>query len=136
MSRENVEIARRAVEAATRRPKPDFAAVNALYHPDHELVGWVAGPDQGQTFRGAEGFRDWLTANEEAFEFESRLEQARALDQERVLLVMTLSIRGRQSGVAYEQRTGSVVTVREGKVVRTENYPSPEEAIQAVGLRE
>ena len=35
MSLENVEIVRRAMEAANRRPKPDFATVNDLYHPDH-----------------------------------------------------------------------------------------------------
>jgi hypothetical protein len=37
MSQENVEIARRACEAAWRRPQPDFDTLNALAHPDHEM---------------------------------------------------------------------------------------------------
>jgi hypothetical protein len=34
MSRENVELVTRAMRAATARPKPDFATMNALFHPD------------------------------------------------------------------------------------------------------
>ena len=35
-----------------------------------------------------------------------------------------------------EQRFGCIVTVRDGKIVRTEVYPSPEQALEALGLRE
>jgi hypothetical protein len=42
MSQENVEIMRRALETAVREPEPDFAAVNVLFHPDHELVRLVS----------------------------------------------------------------------------------------------
>jgi hypothetical protein len=41
MSEENVEIVRRATEAALRRP-PDWNTVNALYHPRHELISLIS----------------------------------------------------------------------------------------------
>jgi hypothetical protein len=84
MSHENVEIVRRAIEAviqtpieaAIQTPTPDFATINALFHPDHELVSLF-------TLHGP-----------------------------------------------------AVMTVRGGKIIRTETYPSPDEALEAVGLRE
>ena len=49
---------------------------------------------------------------------------------------MPTSFRGKQSGAETEQRLAGMVTVRDGKVVRTEVYRSPEEALEATGLRE
>jgi hypothetical protein len=43
MSEENVEIARAAIEATLRRPKPDYEAMNALIHPDHEFLAALRG---------------------------------------------------------------------------------------------
>jgi hypothetical protein len=57
MSEENVEIARRAMTAAFQRPKPDFATVNALYHPDHELISGLSDVE-GRSFPGIRGFRE------------------------------------------------------------------------------
>jgi ketosteroid isomerase-like protein len=68
MPRENVEVVRRALEAAVRKPKPDFATVNALYDPDHELVTPISRLE-GATLRGAEGFRTWLTGIGEGLGF-------------------------------------------------------------------
>ena len=136
MSRENVDIARRAHDAAARRPKPDFATVNALYHPDHEFLSLVTFRQSALT--GARGFREFLANIDEAYEssWESRIEEASALDEERVLLVVVFRLRGKRSGVPVDQQMGIVVTVRDGKVVRTETYPSREEALQSVGISE
>lgn len=132
MSEENVEIARRAQAAASRRPKPDFATVNALFHPDHEFVSLVRFRQGG--LRGASGFREWLADIDDAYEssWDSRIEEARELDEERVLLVVVFFFRGKRSGASIEQRMGIVMTLRDGKVVRTETYPSPQEALEAV----
>jgi hypothetical protein len=64
VSQENVEIVRRAVAAALRRPKPDFATMNELYHPDHELVS-RADAFEGGSHRGMRGYRDWMRGVEE-----------------------------------------------------------------------
>ena len=135
MSEENVEIVRAAVEATMRRPKPDWETMNALFHPDHEFlprdVGLVGGG-----VRGAQGYREWLTSISETLEWEVKLAEITEIDHERVLAVTPTKFRGRQSGAETEQRIAAVVTVREGKVVRTELFQSPEHAREAAGLRE
>ena len=61
------------------------------------------------------------------------MEQVTEIDADRVLAVTPTSFRGKSSGVALrEERVASIVTVREGKIIRTEAYPSPEEALKAV----
>jgi ketosteroid isomerase-like protein len=136
VSQENVEVVRRAVEAANRRPKPDFDVVNALYDPNHMLVAQLSGVE-GETFRGARGFREWLTNMDRAFEWvESRVERVTEIDDQRVLVVQTLSLRSRLADVPIELDLAAIVTVRDGRIVRTENYRSVGQALQAADLSE
>jgi ketosteroid isomerase-like protein len=129
----NVEIARKAYEAATRRPKPDFDTVNALYHRDHELVS-LSSRVEGGRLVGAAGFRSWLETFDEAFaSMEIDIEQVRAIDEERVLLVAGGRLVGRRGGVPVEQRFAQIITVREEMVVRSEVYSSLEAALEAAG---
>jgi ketosteroid isomerase-like protein len=134
MSQEqNVEIVRRAWEAAMRRPKPDFATVNALYDPSHELVPVV----EGGTLRGAPGFREWLIGiNETLDSWEATAEEVTAIDDVRVMLVWAVSAHGKSSGAAAGMRGANIVTVRDGKVTRTESYSTREQAVEAAGLSE
>jgi ketosteroid isomerase-like protein len=64
------------------------------------------------------------------------LEEVTEIDHQRVLAVLSTKVRGRQSGAATEQRLAAVLTAREGKVVRTQLYGSPEKALEAAGLSE
>jgi ketosteroid isomerase-like protein len=136
MSQENVEIVRRAYTAATRRPKPDFATVNALYHPDHEFVS-LTSQVEGRSFVGVRGFRDVLNSLGDTWEsWEITAQQIRSIDAERVLVIVVFTARGRRGGVSVERHFAHMETFRDGKVVRTEAYNSPEEALEAAGLRE
>jgi ketosteroid isomerase-like protein len=127
----NVEIVRRAAEAVMRRPKPDFATINALFHPDHEFVSILAGLD-GRAFRGASGFREYLTTLAETWEsYNWTLEELSEIDEDRVLLVTIHYNRTRRDSVSMRGVFASVMTVRDGKIVRTETYSSPEEALDA-----
>jgi hypothetical protein len=47
-----VELVTRAIRAATARPKPDFATMNALFHPDHVLVPTALDIDEVRGGRG------------------------------------------------------------------------------------
>jgi ketosteroid isomerase-like protein len=126
-----VEIARRAYEAGTRRPEPEWTVVNALYHVDHELVTPLSRLE-GTTYRGSAGFGKWLGSRPEDWDSMAfRLDDARALDDERVLLVTAFIGRGRRGGVEVEQQQGLIVTVRDGRVVRTEAYNSVDEALSS-----
>ena len=137
MSGENVEIAQAAIQAVLRRPKPDYKAMNALFHPDHEYLSALERGFGGSgSHRGAQGWREWQTSVAETIEWEMMLEEVTEIDHQRVLAVLLTTIRGRQSGAATEQRLAAVVTVRERKVVRTEIFWSRAEALEAAGLRE
>ena len=138
MSQENVEIARRALEAATRTPKPDFATVNALFHPEHVLVDRIYDTLEGdREWVGAEGSREHMAMREELWAgFAITIHSGRALDEERVLLVGSIGGRGHQSGAPFEVERGWLITVRDGRVVRTEVHLSPEAALEAAGLSE
>jgi ketosteroid isomerase-like protein len=131
-SEDVVGIARRAYEAGTRRPKPDLATVNALYHPDHELVTPLSRLE-GTTYSGAAGFREWFSSRPDDWDSMTfRLDEARAIDHARVLLATTFAGRSRRGGVPVEQEQGLIVTVRDGKVTRTEAYNSVDEALAAL----
>jgi ketosteroid isomerase-like protein len=138
MSEENVEIAQAAIEAVLRMPKPDYEAMNALFHPNHEFLSYLEGALEGgsRNHRGARGWREYQTSLAETFEWEMTLEEVTEIDHQRVLAVLPTKIRGRQSGAATEQRLAAVVTVRKRKVVRSEVYGSPEKALEAAGLEE
>jgi ketosteroid isomerase-like protein len=134
VSQANVEIVRRGIEAATRRPKPDFATMNDLFHPNHEFVSLLDALEGG-THRGGRGYRDWLLNARETIEWEPRLEQVTEIDADRVLVITHARFRGKASGVTLpEERYASIVTVRGLKIVRTEVYSSPEQALEAAGL--
>jgi ketosteroid isomerase-like protein len=68
--------------------------------------------------------------------WEVGVEQIRDIDAERVLILAVVRGMGRRGGVEFEQRFGHLVTVRGGKVVRTELCDSPEEALEVAGLSE
>src|SRR2546430_2330334 len=136
MSLANVEIVRRGIEATFRTPKPDFATMNDLYHADHVFVSALDALE-GEEHHGARGYRDWRLSIEDAVEDEPKLEQVTEIDQNRVLAIMLTFVRGKSSGVVLKnERLAGIVTVRDGKIIRTEVYPSPEQALKAVGLAE
>jgi ketosteroid isomerase-like protein len=122
VSRQNVEIARRAYAAAFRQPKPDFAVVNALFDPDHELVSPIS-EVEGETFRGALGFRRYLDAIGEVWDsWLPEIEGLAEIDDDRVLLAVVFKGLSR-GGVPIEQRYVTFVTVHDGRVTRTETRP-------------
>lgn len=144
MSRENVELVTRAVRAATARPKPDFATMNALFHPDHVFV--PRNTFDTDEVRGARGYQAHLREQgqaglseapaEAAVSWEADLEGAVDVSGDKVLCVVSARFRGSASGAELSERQWVVVTVRDGQVSRTEMYSDPAEALEAVGLRE
>ena len=136
MSDENIEIAQRALQAATRTPKPDFAVVNALYDPEHVLVDRLYNALEGErAWEGARGYREHNEMRREAWaDFLLRIRSARAIDEERVLLIVAMRGHGSETGAPFEVERGFLVTVRDRRVLRTEVYASPAEALRAAGV--
>jgi ketosteroid isomerase-like protein len=134
VSQENVEIVRRATQAAMRRPT-DWDTVNALYHPRHELIS-LTGRVEGGPGVGDQGWRDWLERMDEAGQWRYEPEEIRPAAGGRVVLIGRVWLRGGRSGAETELALGTVVTLRNGKIVRTEVYPSANEALEAAGLKD
>jgi ketosteroid isomerase-like protein len=136
MSRENVEIVRKVYDAVARH---DAASVFALYDPEIEWDNSrlpEAGLEGRRVTRGHEGlrslFREWYEAWESSEDHCEELVDA----GEHVISVVTRRGRGRASGAEATARRGGVWTIREGKIIRVVWFPSPEEALEAVGLSE
>ena len=134
MSQENVEIVRKGLEAALRRPEPDWATMRDLFHPDHEFISRYEAFEGGSR-RGERGYRDWLR-DSEAMQPEPSLASVTEIDKERVLAITPSRNRGRASGIEIETQFACIATVRGGTIVRTEVYHSSDEALKAVGLAE
>lgn len=130
MSRENVEIVRRLVDALRLG---DEEAATSILDPDVRVVDHDL-PDAGE-YAGTEGLVAWASNWDESWE-RWRLEPQAFIDAgDRVVALVKLFAVGRGSGVTVERNDGMVWTVRDGKAVRLEYYGSGEQALEAAGLR-
>jgi ketosteroid isomerase-like protein len=132
MSQENVEILRRAYDAASRG---DWDAGLRDAHPDFEAT-FQAGPQAG-THRGREqiigvlsdvtaGFDAWITEPLEFFE-----------SGDEVVVVVRNRLRPKGgTGGEFEYRNGHIWTIRDGTILSLVGYPNAEEALEASELAE
>jgi ketosteroid isomerase-like protein len=133
MSKENVAVVRRAWAAAWSKP-PDWALLDALYHPDHVFESDYGGVNN-TAYRGAGGFQEFRADQDETWaDWRHELVDVIDAGSDAVVLEARLVARGKHSAVAVEQPYGVVVTVSEGKIARTQAFVSLQEALEAVGL--
>jgi ketosteroid isomerase-like protein len=78
----------------------------------------------------------WNLWRTEVDDFSVEAEEIRDLGDERVLLLGHIRFRGPASGIMVESQLADVATLRDGKVVRSEDYLSHKEALKAVGLED
>jgi ketosteroid isomerase-like protein len=125
---DNIERLRRGYDHFNRSGEFDWD----LLDPD---VQWNAFSFAPVTqWRGHAGVRGWLLEISEMFEG-LRIEPEEFVDGgDKVVVVSTMSGRGRGSGAETEQLLVSLWTFRGGKVVRHDSYTDREEALQAGGL--
>jgi ketosteroid isomerase-like protein len=131
MSQEDVEIAKRSVDAFNRR---DVDALLDLGTPDWVLSSQLL--DSGADFRGREGIERFYAMLSESWEeFRSVVDDYRDLG-DRVLLLGRNTGRGKGSGVTVDAPTASILDFHEGKVSRIRLYLDQAEALRAAGLSE
>ena len=126
MSRENVEIARRAL-AATSTQEMDWETINSLYHPDHVFVPATSGLGDGEV-KGASGAKEWFEKQRGLTDWESELHGLMAMGPSVVLANITLHFRGQASGAEGEQQMWLVMELQNGKITRTLTFTRPHEA--------
>jgi ketosteroid isomerase-like protein len=132
MSRQNVEIVRRAYEAYEQR---DAATLESLTEPDlvWELQSEL--PDAA-TLRGPDEVLAWLTGWDAEF-VDSRIDPEQFVDLgDRVLVVSRVSGRGRISEAEVEVRTTHLFTLRNGRIADVRAFFDHGAALEAAGVRE
>jgi ketosteroid isomerase-like protein len=132
VSAENVEIVRASTEAFVAG---DLEAALASLDPQIEWHATVGGIDEGQV---AHGIDEVVKAFMEYFEVWERMElrAQRFIDAggDDVVVFWHEVAKGRESGVVVETDTGTIQTVRDGKIVRVRGYLDRSEAMRVAGL--
>ena len=146
MSQENVEIVRRTFQVirdAVLRGDPsaafDQAVLEGLLDPNVEWRAGRAGalPPPISDSGGRDGYmelaRTWTeTFDDLVFDAEEIIEA----HNDRVVVITRVHGIGKESRALVEVRYGAVYTVKGGRIVRWEIFPTPAQALEAVGLRE
>jgi ketosteroid isomerase-like protein len=133
MSEENVEIVRASADALARG---DLDAGAQLLDPAFEFD--VTRTDLNpRVYQGLEGvlelMSEWTSAYDDyEFEVANLLEAA----DDRVVGILRERGKMKGSGAWVEHVRGVVWTIRAGKVLRYDEYPTEREALKAVGLSE
>jgi ketosteroid isomerase-like protein len=134
MSEENVELVRQVYEAYNR---DDLQWVLDRCAPDVELRPNAGLADLDEVYRGHEGVRAWYRAWREAWDFLSyRVERIEGLDDRRVLVLVMVSGKGRDSGVVVEDRRGHLCEFEAGLCTRWQSFATWDQALEAAGLSE
>jgi ketosteroid isomerase-like protein len=134
VSQANVEVVRRVLEAWQR---DDFESWLSGIDPD---VEWLTAVERGlgragSVYRGHEGMCEfWNLWRTEVDDFWTDAEEIRDLGDDRVLYLGHIRFRGPASGIMVESQLANVQTLHDGKIVRSEDYLSHKEALEAVGL--
>ena len=125
----NVELINSIFEASERG---DYSAVEWA-HPEIETV-FADGPTPGSwtgVAGAAEGWRDFLSAWEG---YHATVEEYHELDEERVLVLIRRSGRGKRSGIDVASAGAVLYQVRDGRVIRQVAYYDRGRALAEFGL--
>ena len=133
MSEENVEVVRRALEVQIGSGAAFDLGIIA---DDFEWI--VQTPFEGKSvWRGREELVEFIRVWTEQFDNWS-LQTERLIDasDDRVVSLLHQSATGKESGVPVEWDNGMVHELKDGRIIRTTNYQSHTEALEAAGLSE
>jgi ketosteroid isomerase-like protein len=120
-----VEIVREALDAFNRA---DRKRLGEMVHPSFEVVSPLSDA-RGRPYKGAQGARQW--GDEIVGSFASVLASIEDLEEVRpgqVLATGTAKVRGRASGLSYDQPLGLLVDVRDGRIARLRVFFDREKA--------
>jgi ketosteroid isomerase-like protein len=137
MSQENVEAVRRLFAAFQGVDVGNFERrldeVREVFDP---AVEWVAAPHSllaSEEYRGYDGVRRFWTQFLSAWD-EYGVHVEELIDAgDQVVAVLRLS--GRTNELEVDEARSSLITLRDGRIVRIEPFASKAEALEAVGLQ-
>jgi ketosteroid isomerase-like protein len=134
MSRENVEIVRRLRTALNARDLDRYYL--EFFDPEVEWQTSTEDPDAA-THRGLQAYRRYVGQWIESFDgLHADVEEYIDVDDDRVFTWSRFTGLGGTSGAPADWYLAIIFTIRDGKVVRGEEYFDRNEALEAAGLRE
>jgi len=134
MSKENVEVVRRAADAASTG---DWEAVFELYHPDVEFRDLQHAIDAPEAVHGLQACRDLMAQWTEVYD-EFRLEVYEYIDAHPwVVCDVRWYGTAKGSDLLVDNRVAQAFQVEGGRIVRViDGYPDVATALANVGLEE
>jgi ketosteroid isomerase-like protein len=133
MSQDTMQLAWRVMEALGRR---DLSTLIALADPEVEWHSFFAQLGEGGVYRGHDGTREYMSDLGDAWGIvRADLDDAVVVGDVAVL-VGRIHYRGKGSGIETETAAGWMLKFRQGKVICFRAFREPEQALEAVGLRE
>ena len=123
MSQENVDVVRRFLLAGVEEAMV-YADPGIVWNPAEESAG-----------QGHDAVRESLERWKGEWDDYELLTEDFEHMGDRVLAIVRLRGRGRGSGVEIDARFYDVFTLRQGKIVRMDQFTEQSEALEAVGLR-
>jgi ketosteroid isomerase-like protein len=132
MSKENVEILRRLTKALNARAFDTYYV--EFFDPEVEWQTSAEDPDAA-THRGRQAYKRYVEQWLEGFDdMHIDVEEYIDVDDDRVLTWSRFTGRGAISGAPADWHLAIIFTIREGKVVRAEEYFDRDEALEAAGV--
>jgi ketosteroid isomerase-like protein len=129
MSEENLAVAR-GLEEAFKRDDVDWI----FEHVAEEIEFFPQRAATEGSFHGHAGIRRFLDDNEESFDVFDPSVTEWHTSGDHVVGIGTIRIRGKGSGIETEVPTASVMTIRDGLIVRWRDYVDRDKALEAAGL--
>ena len=124
MPEENVEVVRRFLLLEVEE---------ALAYADPDIV-W--NPAEESASQGHDAVRASLVRWKSEWDDYEMLPEEFEQVGDRVVVAVSFRARGRASGIEVDGRLYDVYTVRDGKIVRMDQFTQRSEALEAAGLRE
>jgi ketosteroid isomerase-like protein len=136
MSQENVEIVRREYAAFATR---DWAALADLCHPDIEYETLQSAPGFSGSYHGVDEITEFFDTWAEPYS-EFRVEPGEIIDAgDHVVTVerhAVRGLRGSDSETWMGQSFACLISFKEGRIWRVQEFPTLGQALEAAGLSE
>jgi ketosteroid isomerase-like protein len=128
-------VLRKALEAYNRR---DLDAVTIGARPELEWYPYrefVEAALAEPCYHGPEGYRAYISATEDVWGGQVRVEPTEVIDLgDRLVVLADMPMRAQASGVQLAEKYACVMTLKGGRLVRQQDYLNHAEALASVGL--
>jgi ketosteroid isomerase-like protein len=125
---------RLAIEAYNRR---DLEAASTAFHPDLEYYPYREFVEAGlaeRCYHGPAGYRAYIEATYDVWGTEARLYPTELIDLgERLVLLADMPMRAQGSGVPLAEHYATIASIKDGGVIRQQDFLDQAEALEAVG---